>query len=138
MNDPAILGAAVTRKTAGANIKMKRACDRPAAGDGKRVLIDRLWPRGVTKADAAIDEWMKELAPTTALRKWFGHDPTRWQEFRRRYRKELLQQSEQLDRLRALARQGPVTLSPRRVRFAPDHSRIGAPQQPGEGRVVTA
>ncbi|HMA70215.1 MAG TPA: DUF488 domain-containing protein [Xanthobacteraceae bacterium] len=97
-------------KIAAASIRLKRAYDRPAAGDGKRVLIDRLWPRGIKKADAAIDEWMKELAPSTALRKWFGHDPARWHEFRRRYLKELQQQSEQIDRLRTLARQGPITL----------------------------
>ncbi len=100
----------MTRKIAAANLKLKRAYDPPAAGDGKRILIDRLWPRGVKKADAAIDEWMKEIAPSAALRKWFGHDPARWPEFHRRYRKELDRHSEQLDRLRALARQGPVTL----------------------------
>lgn len=100
----------MTRKIAAANIKLKRAYDPPAAADGTRILVDRLWPRGVKKANAAIDEWMKDLAPSTALRKWFGHDPARWPEFRRRYLKELDQHSEQLDRLRALARQGPVTL----------------------------
>jgi uncharacterized protein YeaO (DUF488 family) len=100
----------VTGKIASANLKLKRAYDPPAAADGKRILVDRLWPRGVKKADAAIDEWMKDLAPSTALRKWFGHDPARWPEFRRRYLKELDRHSEQLDRLRALARQGPVTL----------------------------
>jgi uncharacterized protein YeaO (DUF488 family) len=100
----------MTKEAAAANIKLKRAYDRSRADDGKRILIDRLWPRGLSKADAAIDEWMKELAPSAALRKWFGHDPARWQEFRRRYRKELLQHSEQFERLRALARHGPVTL----------------------------
>jgi uncharacterized protein YeaO (DUF488 family) len=100
----------VTGKIASANLKLKRAYDPPAAADGKRILVDRLWPRGIKKADAAIDEWMKDLAPSTALRKWFGHDPARWPEFRRRYLKELDRHSEQLDRLRALARQGPVTL----------------------------
>jgi uncharacterized protein YeaO (DUF488 family) len=100
----------MTREAAATNIKLKRAYDRPRADDGKRILIDRLWPRGLNKADAAIDEWMKELAPSTALRKWFGHDPARWQEFRRRYRKELLKHSEQFDQLQALAHQGPVTL----------------------------
>jgi uncharacterized protein YeaO (DUF488 family) len=100
----------VTGKIASANLKLKRAYDPPTAADGKRILVDRLWPRGVKKADAAIDEWMKDLAPSTALRKWFGHDPARWPEFRRRYLKELDRHSEQLDRLRALARQGPVTL----------------------------
>ena len=93
-----------------ANIKLKRAYERPAADDGVRILIDRLWPRGVSKAAAAIDQWAKDIAPSTALRKWFGHDPARWQEFRRRYAKELRQHPEELARLRALAKQGPVTL----------------------------
>lgn len=100
----------MTRKIAAANLKLKRAYDPPSAADGKRILIDRLWPRGLKKADAAIDEWMKDVAPTTGLRKWFGHDPARWPEFRRRYLKELDQHSEQLNRLRALAQQGTVTL----------------------------
>jgi uncharacterized protein YeaO (DUF488 family) len=92
------------------NIKLKRAYERPAADDGTRVLIDRLWPRGVRKADAAIDQWAKDIAPSTALRKWFGHDPARWQEFRTRYAAEIQEHSEQLDRLRALAKEGPITL----------------------------
>lgn len=91
-------------------VKLKRAYDRPTAGDGTRVLIDRLWPRGVTKADAAIDYWFKELAPSTALRKWFGHDPARWQEFRRRYTAEVHEHSEMLNQLRSMARQGTITL----------------------------
>ena len=97
------------RITAG-NVKLKRAYERPDAGDGTRILIDRLWPRGVRKADAAIDQWAKDIAPSTALRKWFGHDPARWQEFRSRYAVEIHAHPEQLDRLRVLARQGPITL----------------------------
>jgi uncharacterized protein YeaO (DUF488 family) len=93
-----------------ANIKLKRAYERPAAEDGVRILIDRLWPRGVSKVDAAIDQWTKDIAPSTALRKWFAHDPARWQEFRRRYAKEVRNYPERLARLRALARQGPITL----------------------------
>ena len=93
-----------------ANIKLKRAYDRPTARDGTRVLIDRLWPRGVTKADAAIDQWFKELAPSTALRKWFGHDPARWQEFRRRYAAEVHEHPEMLTQLRTMARRGTITL----------------------------
>jgi uncharacterized protein YeaO (DUF488 family) len=73
-------------------------------------LIDRLWPRGVTKKSAAIDEWFKDIAPSTALRRWFGHDPSRWQEFRRRYAREVRQNSKQLGELRSRARQGPITL----------------------------
>jgi uncharacterized protein YeaO (DUF488 family) len=93
-----------------ANVKLKRAYARPSADDGTRILIDRLWPRGVGKVDAAIDQWAKDIAPSTALRKWFGHDPARWEEFRRRYAAEVRQHPEQLAQLRALARQGPVTL----------------------------
>jgi uncharacterized protein YeaO (DUF488 family) len=92
------------------NIKLKRAYEKPAAEDGVRILIDRLWPRGVSKAAAAIDQWAKDIAPSTALRKWFGHDPVRWPEFRRRYTAELRAHADQLDALRVLARTGPITL----------------------------
>jgi uncharacterized protein YeaO (DUF488 family) len=92
------------------NIRLKRAYESPSAEDGTRVLVDRLWPRGVKKADAAIDVWMKNLSPSTELRKWFGHDPVRWQEFRRRYAAELRHGTDELDRLRDLARRGPITL----------------------------
>jgi Uncharacterized conserved protein len=70
-------------------IKIKRVYEAPAKADGYRVLIDRVWPRGITKGGAAVDEWRKEIAPSTPLRKWFGHDPERWKEFQRRYRDEL-------------------------------------------------
>jgi uncharacterized protein YeaO (DUF488 family) len=92
------------------NVRLKRAYEPPAPNDGARILIDRLWPRGVKKDDAALDQWAKDLAPSTALRKWFGHDPERWQEFRIRYAEEVRQHSEQLTQLRALARTGPITL----------------------------
>lgn len=92
------------------NIKLKRAYEAPAADDGTRVLVDRLWPRGVKKSEAAIDHWMKDLAPSTDLRKWFGHDPVRWEEFRRRYAAETRKHQEELDRLRNLTREGMVTL----------------------------
>lgn len=91
-------------------IKLKRAYEPPANDDGIRILIDRLWPRGVKKTAASIDEWMKEIAPSTALRKWFGHDPSRWPEFRRRYRKEIAEHPMEFDRLRALVQHGPITL----------------------------
>ncbi|MGO4558233.1 DUF488 domain-containing protein [Mesorhizobium sp. 2RAF21] len=91
-------------------IKLKRAYESPVADDGTRVLVDRLWPRGVKKAEAAIDHWMKELAPSTELRKWFGHDPARWEEFRLRYAAEIHGHRDELDRLRDLVRQGAVTL----------------------------
>jgi uncharacterized protein YeaO (DUF488 family) len=89
---------------------MKRAYEPPARADGTRILVDRLWPRGVKKTEAKIDEWIKDIAPSTALRKWFGHDPARWQEFRRRYKKEINEHPEQLDRLRTVARGGTLTL----------------------------
>ena len=92
------------------NVRLKRAYEAASANDGTRVLIDRLWPRGVAKADAAIDLWLKDLAPSTALRKWFGHDPARWPEFRERYAEEVRQHRELFDRLRELARAGVVTL----------------------------
>ena len=92
------------------NVRLKRAYERPGRGDGTRILIDRLWPRGVTKEAAAIDEWFKDVAPSTALRQWFGHDPSRWQEFRRRYAGEVRQNPDRLSKLRALARHGPITL----------------------------
>ena len=92
------------------NIKLKRAYDPPESTDGTRILVDRLWPRGVKKEDAAIDEWMKDIAPSDDLRKWFGHDPERWEEFCERYAEEVSQHSEQLRQLRELAHKGPITL----------------------------
>ena len=92
------------------HVKLKRAYEPPAVDDGARILIDRLWPRGVKKANAAIDEWMREIAPSTELRKWFGHDPKRWSEFQHRYESEIRQHPEQFERLRALARRGRITL----------------------------
>jgi uncharacterized protein YeaO (DUF488 family) len=100
----------MTQRIPAANVKLKRAYDPPAPDDGTRILVDRLWPRGVSKAHAAIDQWMKEIAPSTALRKWFSHDPVRWREFRRRYAKEVHDQPELLGELRDLARKGPITL----------------------------
>lgn len=92
------------------NIKLKRAYDAPATADGTRILIDRLWPRGIKKTDAQIDQWPKELAPSTELRKWFGHEPERWDEFQQRYAAEVAQHADLLDSLRELARQGTMTL----------------------------
>jgi uncharacterized protein YeaO (DUF488 family) len=92
------------------NVKLKRAYEPPAVEDGTRILVDRLWPRGIKKADAAIAWWMKDVAPSTGLRQWFGHESGRWQEFRRRYVDELRQKSDLLHELRALARKGPITL----------------------------
>lgn len=92
------------------NIRLKRAYERPVASDRLRILVDRLWPRGLKKASAAIDEWNKRIAPSPALRSWFGHDPERWAEFSRRYMRELREQADELARLRTLARKGPITL----------------------------
>ncbi len=92
------------------SIVLKRAYDPPAKNDGTRVLVDRLWPRGVSKEDARIDRWLKEIAPSNELRKWFGHDPGRWKEFKTRYRKELDDRSQQVEELRALVKKGRVTL----------------------------
>ncbi len=92
------------------DIRLKRAYETHSADDGTRVLIDRLWPRGMTKKAAAIDHWFRDLAPSTELRRWFGHDVDRWNEFRRRYTAELKHSGKQLDELRSLARKGPVTL----------------------------
>jgi uncharacterized protein YeaO (DUF488 family) len=101
----------MARKTIhAADVTLKRAYDPPAKEDGPRILVDRLWPRGVKKDTAAIDRWLKEISPSTELRKWFGHDPDRWPEFQRRYTLELQEHSELLEELRALARKGPVTL----------------------------
>jgi uncharacterized protein YeaO (DUF488 family) len=92
------------------NIRLKRAYQPPSADDGTRVLIDRLWPRGLRKADAEIDIWIKEIAPSTELRQWFGHDRARWAEFRRRYKAELSRNMSLVDDLRSMARRGAVTL----------------------------
>jgi uncharacterized protein YeaO (DUF488 family) len=91
-------------------IRIKRVYDKPAKADGRRVLVDRVWPRGLTKEEAQIDDWLKEIAPSTRLRKWFGHDPERWPEFKKRYAKELKSQREQVDRLAQKARKRTVTL----------------------------
>jgi uncharacterized protein YeaO (DUF488 family) len=91
-------------------IKVRRVYESREPSDGTRVLVDRLWPRGLTKEAAAVDHWMRDLAPSTALRKWFGHDPARWDEFRRRYAAELREREALLEELRELARHGPVTL----------------------------
>ncbi len=93
-----------------AHLRLKRAYEPADKDDGVRILVDRLWPRGVSKVKAALDDWMKDIAPSTELRQWFGHDPERWAEFQRRYRDELRQHSQQLEHLRSLARARTVTL----------------------------
>ena len=91
-------------------IALKRVYEKASPADGYRVLVDRLWPRGMSKANAHLDEWLKCLAPSEELRKWFGHDPARWGEFRMRYVSELKHHREQLRALAATARKKPVTL----------------------------
>jgi uncharacterized protein YeaO (DUF488 family) len=100
----------MSKRIVAENIKLKRAYDSARSTDGTRVLVDRLWPRGVRKADAAIDLWAKDIAPSTLLRKWFAHDPARWREFRRRYSEEIHRHRDQLDELRSLAQKGRITL----------------------------
>ena len=91
-------------------IKLKRAYDEPSSSDGARFLVERLWPRGISKERAALDGWLKEAAPSTELRIWYGHDLTRWPAFRRRYTAELRANQEALAPLRTAARWGAVTL----------------------------
>lgn len=91
-------------------IRLKRAYEPPAATDGRRVLVERLWPRGVSKSALRLDDWAKVVAPSPALRRWFGHDPVRWAEFRRRYHAELRDNEAAWRPLLSAARRGRVTL----------------------------
>lgn len=93
-----------------AMINLKRIYDPPSRADGKRILVDRLWPRGIKKEDARLDEWLKDIAPSDALRKWFAHDPDKWTEFKTRYRKELSGKKDSVQLLRDEAKKGTVTL----------------------------
>jgi uncharacterized protein YeaO (DUF488 family) len=92
------------------SIHLKRAYNAPATSDGYRVLVDRLWPRGISKEDIKIDLWLKEIAPSGDLRKWFGHDPEKWNEFKKRYFKELDDRPDVVKQLADKVNQGPVTL----------------------------
>lgn len=94
------------------NIRLQRAYEDPQADDGHRVLVDRVWPRGRTKAELRLDAWARDLGPSSVLRKWFGHDPARWSEFQSRYRAELAQpeRGQALDALATIARRGRVTI----------------------------
>ncbi len=91
-------------------VKTKRVYDPASPADGKRILIDRLWPRGIKKEDAKIDEWLKEIAPSNELRKWFSHDPAKWLEFKKRYINELKKKNELVEKLRTEAGKGTITL----------------------------
>lgn len=91
-------------------IQIKRVYEQPEKTDGFRVLVDRVWPRGLTKSDAAVDLWMKDVAPSTKLRKWFNHDPARWDVFQEKYRAELRQHNSELEELKAYAEKRRLTL----------------------------
>ena len=97
-------------KIPAAHVGLKRAYEAAEAADGTRILVDRLWPRGVSKQEAALDDWMKDIAPSTELRQWFGHEPSRWAEFQRRYKAELRGHAAELERLRGIAAKGALTL----------------------------
>jgi len=92
------------------NIQIKRVYEKSDAKDGFRILVDRLWPRGLTKEKAAADLWLKDIAPSTELRKWFNHDPEKWKEFQKKYQKELQENKEAVSVLKEHLKQGPVTL----------------------------
>ena len=92
------------------HIRVERAYEPPTHDDGARILIDRLWPRGVKKEALALDQWAKQLSPSTEMRQWFSHDPARWQAFGQRHAAELHHHNDLLEPLRALARKGPITL----------------------------
>lgn len=98
--------------TAATTVHVRRVYDPPGPGDGYRVLVDRLWPRGLAKSAAAVDEWLKAVAPSAELRRWYGHDPGKFEEFRKRYASELREpeQAEAIAHLRDKARSGPLTL----------------------------
>ena len=100
----------MSTRIAARNIRLKRAYAPADPEDGARILVDRLWPRGLPRTDAALDGWMKDIAPSTTLRRWFAHDPARWDAFRERYAEELRAHADLLEQLRERARHGPVTL----------------------------
>jgi uncharacterized protein YeaO (DUF488 family) len=91
-------------------IRLKRVYEEPSKSDGTRILVDRLWPRGLTKEKAHVDLWLKEVAPSNELRKWFAHDPAKWHEFRTRYQTELKHNTAQLALLKQAIAKGPATL----------------------------
>ena len=91
-------------------IKIKRIYDPVSPDDGKRILVDRLWPRGMKKEEARLDEWLKEIAPSNELRKWYSHDPAKWPEFKKRYKKELAEESDLIKRIREEGKKKTITL----------------------------
>jgi uncharacterized protein YeaO (DUF488 family) len=92
------------------SVRVKRVYLSPADDDGTRILVDRIWPRGLTKEHAAVDVWLKDVAPSASLRSWFGHDPAKWTEFRARYAAELTANGSEVGRLRAILAEGDATL----------------------------
>ena len=110
MKTPTRSARAARPKRHASSIAVKRAYDRPSAQDGIRILIDRLWPRGMSKAKLKIDAWPRELTPSTDLRKWYGHEPARFAEFRRRYRAELAEHASELEALREAVKGRTATL----------------------------
>ena len=117
---------------ANAKVQVRRAYEDPAQGDGTRVLVDRIWPRGLTKARAALDEWCKEIAPSTELRKWYGHDPERFGEFSRRYQAELAEP----ERAGALAHLRELACGP--GSDAADRDQAARDQRSGRSRQAAA
>jgi uncharacterized protein YeaO (DUF488 family) len=105
-----ISGQRSSQGTKSMNIKIKRVYEQPDRKDGERILVDRLWPRGLTKEKAGVDLWLKEIAPSTELRKWFDHDPEKWQRFRGRYETEIRHKVDLIRVLRQKAREGTITL----------------------------
>jgi uncharacterized protein YeaO (DUF488 family) len=103
-------------------LKLKRAYEEPSGEDGFRVLVERLWPRGLSKGRAAVDLWLKEVAPSPELRKWFAHDPAKWEQFQQRYWEELERKKDEVDLLLDRSREGTVTL----VYAARDEAHNGA------------
>ncbi len=91
-------------------IRIKRIYDPASPSDGRRIYVDRLWPRGMKKEDVNMDEWLKEISPSDTLRKWFGHDPSKYGEFKKRYAKELEKHADTLERIRKEGKKGTVTL----------------------------
>ncbi|OQY65457.1 hypothetical protein B6D29_03795 [Microgenomates bacterium UTCPR1] len=91
-------------------VLIKRVYETPSGSDGKRVLVDRFWPRGLTKEKAKIDLWLKYIAPSNELRKWFGHDPLKWEEFKRRYTKEIKNNQKVFKELESVVKKGKVTI----------------------------
>jgi|SRR5215472_4778107 uncharacterized protein YeaO (DUF488 family) len=94
----------------GVGLKVKRVYDAPAKSDGRRVLVDRIWPRGLKKSEARIDEWLRKIAPSTGMRKWFNHDPRKWEQFKKKYGAELKEHREEVEKLGRDSRKRTVTL----------------------------